>query len=1131
MSINILRDEPLWYKDAIIYELRVRAFFDHDDDGIGDLQGLTEKLDYIKYLGADTLWLLPFYPSPLKDDGYDISDYMNVHPEVGTLSDFKTFLDEAHARGLRVITELVINHTSDQHPLFQRARRAPPGSPEREHYVWSDTPDRYPEARIIFKDFEHSNWAWDPIARAHYWHRFYSHQPDLNFDNPEVRKFIQRTIDFWLGMGVDGLRLDAVPYLFEREGTNGENLPETHRELKALRAHVDAHFNNRMFLAEANQWPEDAAEYFGTGDECHMAFHFPIMPRLFMSIRMEDRYPLVEIISQTPQIPERCQWALFLRNHDELTLEMVTDEERDYMYRAYAHDPHARINLGIRHRLAPLMRNDRRQMELLNGLLFSLPGTPVLYYGDEIGMGDNIFLGDRNGVRTPMQWSSDRNAGFSRANPQRLYLPVIVDPEYHYETVNVENQRTNPSSLLRWTRRLISMRKRHSAFGRGSIEFLLPENHRVLTFLRQYQEQTILVVANLSRFSQYVELDLSRFAGAVPVELFGKTPFPPITEAPYLLTLSGHAFFWFRIAAPSELHPREMLASPLPLLGARGAWLEALLPSYLRAPSQRGELEALLPSFLETMEWYAGEADQVRSVELLDLVRFGEEPAAAALLFTRLESSDGVKEMLSLPLAFSTGAATEELYQGPREPLLATLRIEESSEPGGAREGLLHGAAADPRFGAALLGALARGETTLPTRGGELFLTRFAPFERLEALARSNAPMSAEVLDQGYGTTIALFGGKARVSLFHTFEEEPHPDLELSIALQERTAFEHLLPVAGSVEYRRQRGQRGALALVRLCEEHRPSAWSTTLTAVRRYLTQVREEGRSLEPDETIPVRAFDVSERETPRLARELMGECLERVGLIAERTARLQLCLASLGDEEPFTPEPFNTLARRSRYQSMRNRIRMVFQQLRQHRREIDPAWLPQLELIIASEDQFLRYCKLFLDANIVSYRIRCHGLWTLHSLLDTGSDFLADSFEGNRADPLSERRRKRSPMRDVVTMVHSLQLVAMAPLFGPSPLPELTEAELVRLKPFAIYWRRWAIAAFLRRYFQVASACSFLPSEREQLRSLFNTYLVEEMVNSVGHMLEHRRDWLKAGLVLLLDARERLENPPSI
>src|SRR2546423_9383240 len=549
------RSEPAqarWYKDAIIYEVHVRAFNDSNGDGIGDLRGLIRRLDYLQDLGVTALWLLPFYPSPLKDDGYDIASYKQIHPQYGSLRDFRQLLKEAHRRGIRVITELVLNHTSDQHPWFQRARRAKRGTAARDFYVWSDTPDRYRDARIIFKDFESSNWSWDPMAEQYYWHRFYSHQPDLNFANPDVRRAMFDVVDFWMEMGVDGMRLDAVPYLFEREGTNCENLPETLQFLRELRAHVDARFGDRMLLAEANQWPEDAVAYFGRGDVCHMAFHFPLMPRMFMATRMEDRFPIVDILGQTPHVPDGSQWALFLRNHDELTLEMVTDEERDYMYKVYAQDPQARINLGIRRRLAPLLGNDRRLIEMMNGLLFSMPGTPVVYYGDEIGMGDNIYLGDRNGVRTPMQWSADRNGGISKANPQRPYLPVIIDPQYHPEAINVEAQQANSNSLLWWTKRMIAVRQRDPAFGRRAPAFLYPENRKVLTYLRIYGDERILVVVNLSRHAQYVELDLSQFREMVPVELFGGTEFPKIGELPYFLTLSPHAFYWFSLQAQPE---------------------------------------------------------------------------------------------------------------------------------------------------------------------------------------------------------------------------------------------------------------------------------------------------------------------------------------------------------------------------------------------------------------------------------------------------------------------------------------------------------------------------------------------------------------------------------------------------
>ncbi|HYD51519.1 MAG TPA: maltose alpha-D-glucosyltransferase [Gemmatimonadaceae bacterium] len=558
----MLSNDPLWYKDAIIYQAHVKSFRDANGDGYGDFRGMVEKLDYIQALGATCIWILPFYPSPLKDDGYDIAAYEEINPTYGSIEDFKAFLNAAHEKGIRVITELVINHTSDQHPWFQRARRAAKGSPERDWYVWSDDPNKYEGTRIIFTDTELSNWTWDPVAQQFYWHRFFGHQPDLNFDNPAVIEAVKNVMRFWLRMGVDGLRLDAIPYLIERDGTNCENLPETHVVLKQLRSALDEEYQGRIFLAEANQWPTDVRPYFGDSDECHMAFHFPVMPRMYMGIRKEDRTPIVDIMRQTPHIPDDCQWAIFLRNHDELTLEMVTDEERDYMYREYARDPRMRINVGIRRRLAPLMENGRRQIELLNALLMSMPGTPILYYGDELGMGDNIYLGDRNGVRTPMQWSADRNAGFSEAETAALFAPVIVDAPYGFHSVNVRAQERTPTSLLRWMRRLISVRKQYKAFGRGTWEALDPHNRRVLVFLRRYEDEVLLCVNNLSRFAQFVELDLREFDGLVPIETWGLIPFPPIGELPYLLTLGPHGFYWFRLV-PSE-RVQQLIAQAQP---------------------------------------------------------------------------------------------------------------------------------------------------------------------------------------------------------------------------------------------------------------------------------------------------------------------------------------------------------------------------------------------------------------------------------------------------------------------------------------------------------------------------------------------------------------------------------------
>ncbi|MGZ8901452.1 MAG: maltose alpha-D-glucosyltransferase, partial [Limisphaerales bacterium] len=703
-----LEADPFWYKTGVIYELHVRAFYDSDGNGVGDFIGLTSKLDYLRDLGVTALWLLPFYPSPLRDDGYDIADYFKVHPNYGTLEDFKLFLREAHHRGLRVITELVLNHTSDQHAWFQRARRAKPGSRWRDFYVWSDTPEKYKETRIIFKDVEVSNWTWDHVAGAYYWHRFFSHQPDLNYDNPEVFDEMVKVLDFWLDLGVDGLRLDAVPYLYEREGTSCENLPETHAALKKLRAHVDSKYGDRMLLGEANQWPEDAVAYFGEGkgDECHMTFHFPLMPRLFMAARMEERTPIVDILEQTPAIPESAQWALFLRNHDELTLEMVTDEERDYMYRMYAHVQQARLNLGIRRRLAPLLGNDRKRIELLNALLFSLPGTPVLYYGDEIGMGENIYLGDRNGVRTPMQWSSDKNAGFSRANPQALYLPIIYDPEYHYEALNVEAQLANPHSLLWWMRRLLALRKKWRALGEGQCEFLNPENRKILAYVLRDEDETLLVVANLSRFVQPVELDLSRFKGVEPMELFGRTRFPPIGDQPYFLTLGPHAFYWFalqsaEIAAPAAGGGPRSISAP-------HEWQDIF------TGKRKTTLETILTSYIQKQRWFGGKANPVKQVTVAEIFPIASgDKDLGYLTLLNVDYVQGNPEVYQLPLAFATGEEAQRLLNDAPRLVIADLKVAED------QSGVLYDALGNTAFCNALLEMIAD-ERRLKIAQGEL---------------------------------------------------------------------------------------------------------------------------------------------------------------------------------------------------------------------------------------------------------------------------------------------------------------------------------------------------------------------------------------------------------------------------
>jgi len=1098
-----------WYRDAVLYEVHVRAFHDSDADGIGDFRGLTQKLDYLQDLGVTAIWLLPFYPSPLRDDGYDIARYKAIHPDYGSLRDFRAFLREARRQGLRVITELVLNHTSDQHPWFQRSRRSLPGTVERDFYVWSETPDRYRDARIIFKDFESSNWAWDREAKAYYWHRFYSHQPDLNFDNPAVQKAMLSLVDFWLATGVDGLRLDAVPYLFEREGTNCENLPETYQFLEMLRAHVDGRFDERLLLAEANQWPEDAVAYFGTGNRCHMAFHFPLMPRMFMATRMEDRFPIVDILNQTPPIPEMCQWAIFLRNHDELTLEMVTDEERDYMYRVYAEDPQARINLGIRRRLAPLLGNDRRVIEMMNALLFSLPGTPVVYYGDEIGMGDNIYLGDRNGVRTPMQWSADRNAGFSRANPQRLYLPAITDPEYHYEALNVEAQQNNPNSLLWWTKRMIALRKRYRAFGRGSIEFLYPENRKVLAFLREYEDERILVVVNLSRHAQYLELDLSRFRGSVPVELFGRTEFPSIGEWPYLLTLSAHTFYWFALEPQRE---RIELAAPapagrLPLLELPGGWEEVFTDRGLPL------LEEVLPAYLRSRRWFRSKARQISSAEIIDAIPVPglsrEEPAGAGMAYLtviHVEYAEGDPEIYVLPL--STAPANPEGSEPPLHAALARVKTFEG-------EMVLFDAAVDPGFARALLHGFDR-RRTWNGEVGKVIASVTRAYRRARgssAEALEASPMQAEQTN-----TSIMFGDRLVLKLVRKLEEGPNPDLEIGRFLTESAEFAHTPPLAGSLEYRRGRGHSMTLGLLHGFVPNEGDAWEYTLDSLAAYLERaMARRPEEVEPPVPRPLDVLRLARTETPPLAQELMGTYLESARLLGRRTAELHVALASGVDDPAFAPEPFSTLYQRSLYQSMRNMTQQVYRLLRGPGRSI-----PQTVQLIDLEQTILSRFQRVLGERIEARRIRIHGDYHLGQVLYTGKDFVIIDFEGEPARPLGERRIRRSPLRDVAGMIRSFHYAAYTAL-DREMADRLQTDNPSFLEPWALLWYAWVSGSFLQSYLDAAQGGDFLPRTERQMSVLLDVLLLDKALYELRYELNNRPQWVNVpikGILQLLE-----------
>lgn len=1057
MQPSALNYDSQWYKDAIIYEVPVRAFSDSNNDGIGDFGGLTEKLDYLQTLGVTALWLLPFFPSPLRDDGYDISDYTSVNPIYGSIEDFQTFLDAAHARGIRVIIELIINHTSDQHPWFQRARRAPKGSPERDFYVWSDTPDKYQEARIIFQDFETSNWTLDPIANSYFWHRFYSHQPDLNYDNPAVQQAVFEVLDFWLSMGVDGLRMDAVPYLYEREGTNCENLPETHAFLKKLRQHVESKYPECMLLAEANQWPEDAAAYYGDGDECHMNFHFPLMPRLFMSVRMEDSFPINDILQQTPTIPENCQWGIFLRNHDELTLEMVTDEDRDYMYRVYAQDKEMRVNLGIRRRLAPLLGNDRRQIELLNSLLLTLPGTPVLYYGDEIGMGDNVYVGDRNGVRTPMHWSDDRNAGFSRANPHKLYLPLIVDSEYNYATVNVEAQRSNPNSLLNAMRRLISTRKRFQAFGRGEFQLLHPENRKVLAFVRTYKDECILVVANLSRFVQTVELALSAFSGSVPVEVFGRTEFPAIQDAPYFLSLGAYSFYWFSlksVEAPTQ--------SELPTIQDR--WERLLTRS-----TSKAKLESILSTHFLQYRWFKARTRSIQSAQIIEAIPVPS--TQAQLIWLQITYIQGQPETYMMLIAHGDRAIDASV--------IAQLE-----------DGVLFEAIADPAFLTALLDLFRRGDRCAGSFG-QLKATQ-VELDSFEASLLKGEQNNTSIL---YGESVKT-GAEAELMLkfFRQVEEGINPDLEIRQFLQPK--FSNIPAIRGTLEYQIPGRAPMTIAVLQEFISEAQSAWEYTIDSLRSYFEKLSTDGDDLPETPTL---------EDIPESVQTAIGTYLANIQLLGQRTAELHLVLASDPENPDFKPEPFTSLYQRSIYQSARNLIGQVFLALKNQLHQLPDSVLAQqvLELYQPCLDQF----RSILDQKITALRTRYHGDYHLGQALYTGKDFILIDFEGNTARSLSDRRIKRSPLRDVAGMMQSFYFASEIALANEIENAEFSPSQIQKMKLGAQHWKYWVGGTFLKSYFEVAQSGNFLPQNSDELKRLMNHYLLEKAIGDLGKELAER------------------------
>jgi len=1089
--------DPLWYRDAVIYQLHVKAFFDANDDGVGDFRGLIRKLDYIQDLGVNAIWLLPFYPSPLRDDGYDIADYRNVHPDYGRRGDLRRFVREAHRRGLKIITELVINHTSDQHPWFQAARRARPGSGRRDFYVWSDTDTRYAGTRIIFTDTETSNWAWDPVARAYYWHRFFSHQPDLNFDNPRVLEALMRVMYFWLDMGVDGMRLDAIPYLVEREGTNNENLPETHAVIKRIRAMLDARYSNRMFLAEANQWPEDVRDYFGDGDECHMAYHFPLMPRMYMAIAQEDRHPIVDIMRQTPDIPAGCQWAIFLRNHDELTLEMVTDAERDYMYQTYAADPRARLNLGIRRRLAPLMDNDPDKIKLMNSLLFSMPGSPIIYYGDEIGMGDNFFLGDRNGVRTPMQWSPDRNAGFSRADPQRLYLPPIMDPVYGYEAVNVEAQSRDPSSLLNWMKRILAVRKSCQAFGRGTLEFLRPGNRKILAYVREHGGTAILCVANLARTAQPVELDLSRFRGHVPVELMGRTAFPPVGELPYLLTVPGYGFYWFHLAPEAEVprwHEDWLPPAELPVLVLFEGWGETL-PTELAgsrrelAERLRGQLEReVLEHWLPAQRWFGAKGRRIDKVEIgrLHAWQRDAEPWWLTLITVHLDRGDTHTYFVPLAIAWEDG--DEERLRMARPATLAKVRLR-------ARVGWLFDAFADAGFCRALVQAIGEG-AQLAVDGRTLHCqptSRFAEFAAGAALANLRQPGA-----QGTNTTVIL-DDRLFVKIYRRLCSGPNVELEMGRFLTERSPYPNVVPLAGSIEIDGVDGGTASAAMVQAYVKNQGDGWTYTLDYLQRFLDESR-----LHPIEEVLARA------------RAMHEPYLVLMRTLGQRTGELHKALSAATGEAAFDPEPVSSTDLRDWTERVLGETAHTLDRLQTARANLSEAQQQAAAALLRRRRGLLGRVRRLAPARIEASRIRYHGDLHLGQVLVAENDFLIIDFEGEPARPVSARRAKSSPLRDVAGMLRSFSYAgAVALEHVTADRPQDRE----RLAPLAADWEAASAAGFLDGYQTGVAGAACQPRRAEHTRRLIELFTVEKACYELRYELDNRPDWVGVPLAGLL------------
>jgi maltose alpha-D-glucosyltransferase/alpha-amylase len=1074
--------DKLWYKDAIIYQLHVKSFCDSNNDGIGDFPGLISKLDYIADLGANVIWLLPFYPSPRLDDGYDISAHREVHPDYGTLSDFRQFVRAAHARNIRVITELVVNHTSDQHPWFQRARHAKPGSSWRNFYVWSDTDQKYPGTRVIFVDAERSNWAWDPVAGAYYWHRFYSHQPDLNFDNPNVLKAVLGVMRFWLQLGVDGLRLDAVPYLVEREGTNNENLPETHEILKRLRTELDQDFPDRMMLAEVNQWPEDVKDYFGDGDECQMAFHFPLMPRMYMAIAREDRFPISDIIRQTPAIPDACQWAVFLRNHDELTLEMVTDSERDYLWQTYAADRRARINLGIRRRLSPLLERDRRRIELMNSLLLSMPGTPVIYYGDEIGMGDNIHLGDRDGVRTPMQWSPDRNGGFSLADPATLVLPTIMDPLYGYGSVNVEAQSRDPHSLLNWMRRMLTVRSRHPAFGRGHLTLLYPKNRKVLAYLRQYKDDTLLCVVNVAHSAQAVELDLSQFAGRIPIELNAGSVFPPIGELTYLLTLPPYGFYWFALATQKD-QPTWHTPAPEPLPEFVTMVTRDRLAKALATPAAKLIEDDALPQYIAKRRWFGFKDQAIKSAHIANVADFSDPAREMVLSEIEVDTDAGAARWL-VPLGIQW--EDEQATALPSRLALARVRC-------GRQLGLLTDAFVLPEFAHQVIEAMNEGKA-LPSDDGVIH------FRATEASRKLSipAPGSVQWLAAEQSNSSLTVGDAAMLKIYRRILPGHHPEAEMNHYLTDH-GFTHAPSLLGDVVRIAPDGTPSTLAVLLQFVRNEGDAWSWILDHLSR----------------AIDAHAPAVTTEES---GADLFADCDAIVVAIGRRLGEMHAVLALDTNDPAFAPERASAADAVNWAKKAEERLQKAFETIALFKNWERPSDRERAQKLLGERDDLIAAVHSFSKWGAGTLKTRIHGDFHLGQVLVASGDIYIIDFEGEPAISITERRAKASPLRDIAGLLRSIDYAAAA----------MIESKAVNAVPLSGEQRDRLLSNFRSRSSTIfinayCDAIGALLSAAE--RSLLNLFLIEKAAYELNYETANRPSWIRVPLDGLLRLAGRL------